>query len=175
MKQQLLMDFLQISETLRLGKKHHKKKDKSKRGEKCRPENEDNLAEQHNKDDHKKGKRKMSFPTRITLLLLLKQGSLNQRNIAKEMNISSQAVSEIIKKLLEVELINKERGEINNENIITLTDEGKHVAEKIDRKINTLSQCVFKDFTDEEIETFNYLLGKIQKNKDELFNESEEG
>lgn len=171
MRQDLLMDFLQISETLKLGKKHHKKKGRDEKHNHHNRENVENSNEEHShcKCGGKLGIRKMSFTTRITLWLLLKYESLNQRNIAKTMNISAQAVSEIIKKLLEKELINKESGELNNENIITLTDEGKIVAEKIDMKMKDLSENIFKDFSEEEVETFNYLLGKIKKNKDELF------
>lgn len=152
-KQELLMEFLQISEVLKSGKKHHGKRKKTEKIEKT--------------EDIKKGRnKKMSFSTRTTLWLLLKNGSLNQRNIAKIMNVSAQAVSEIIKKLLEQQLINKDNGEINNENIITLTNEGEIVANRINKRMNKLSEHIFQDFSEEEMETFNLLLSKIQKNRE---------
>lgn len=157
MKQDLLMDFLQTSEMLKTGKKHHHRK--------CKQEK----TECSDSDKHgRKRPKKMSFTTRTTLLLLLKHESLNQRNIAKTLNVSAQAVSEIIKKLLEQELINKESGELNNENIITLTEDGKSVAEKIDSKMNTLSENIFNNFTEDEIETLKNLLSKMKSNKENI-------
>lgn len=158
MKQDLLMQFLQTSELLKYGindnRKHHKNKE-------SREVTKENI-------NHRNSHKKMSFGARNTLLLLLNHERLNQRNIAKMLNISAQAVSEIIKKLLERELINKNNGELNNENIITLTAEGKVIAEKFNIKINLLADNIFKDFSEEEIKILENLITKIQQNKDEF-------
>ncbi len=163
MQQEILMEFLQLAEMLKTGKKHYKKHGHHKKEEEHR---------NHHEDSHKKGERKkggrMSFATRMTLWLLFKHGSLNQRNIAKSMNISAQAVSEIIKKMLDKDFVHRESGELNNENIITLTEEGMLVAKKIDDRMKLLSDSIFKEFTAEEMDTFCFLLDKMQKNKEAL-------
>ncbi|MFI3175109.1 MAG: MarR family transcriptional regulator [Bacillota bacterium] len=160
MEQEILMEFLQLSEMLKTGKKHYKKHGHQKK-------EKEHHEHCHGKEDGKKGGR-MSFATRMTLWLLFTQGSLNQRNIAKSMNISAQAVSEIMKKLLEKEFIRRESGELNNENIITLTEDGEVVAKKIDARMKLLSENIFNEFTAEELETLARLLDKMQKNKEAL-------
>lgn len=166
MKKKLLVEFLQISDILKFGDKHYRKQDKPKF------EHNENLgSERHINKNGKHRTKKMSFTTRTTLWLLLKHGSLNQRNIAKSMNISAQAVSKIIKKLLEKELIDKKNGSLNNENIIVLTDKGKLLAERIDNKITSLSDAVFYNFTETEIETLNSLIKKMELNRERVVND----
>ncbi len=155
MKTELLMDLLQVSELLKSGKKHHRKRER-------------NHTNKEHQEMEKRKRKKMSFGTRMTLWLLLQEESLNQRTIAKKMNISAQAVSEIIKKLLEQDLIYREQGELNNENIITLTEQGKTLANRIDEKMNRLSEHMLKDFTEEELQTFRMLLQKMNDNKESL-------
>lgn len=95
------------------------------------------------------------------LRALLENGSLNQRSIAKLMNISSQAVSEAIKKLEFNELIIKENGTHNNEKIITLTEIGIIFAKELDKGLKGHSRKVFENFSDEECELLSMLLDKI--------------
>lgn len=164
MKKELLMDLLQVTELLKSGNKHHRRREGNHKKEQC----QEHEGEKGGKRERRK---KMSFGTRMTLWLLLQEESLNQRNIAKKMNISAQAVSEIIKKLVEQELVHKESGEFNNENIITLTEQGKLVANRIDQKMSRLSEHMLKDFTKEELQTFHMLIQKMNDNKEDFIDD----
>lgn len=104
---------------------------------------------------------KISGSGRDILCFLLNFEGTNQRNIAKNMDISSQAVSEMIKKLVNLELIQKVSGSQNNENIICLTDFGKIIAKRLDFAVKDHANHVFSNLNDEEIEQFSKLLDKI--------------
>lgn len=106
--------------------------------------------------------KKYSGNARRTLIILMSEENINQRNIAKMLDISSQAVSETIKKLEQGGCVEKVAGVQNNENIIQITPLGKAIAEMFQEKIKVHAQYVFSDMTDEEIETFNNLLCKMK-------------
>ncbi len=96
------------------------------------------------------------------LLRLLKDvESMNQRTLAKQMDISAQAVSEVIKKLVQCGYITKECGAQNNENLIALTAEGKVVAEKLDRRIKAHAAVVLAPLSEEELVSLDALLSKL--------------
>lgn len=86
---------------------------------------------------------------------------MNQRTIAKKMNVTGQAVSELMKKFQEKGLILRESGEQNNENIISLTPLGRERGEELQRRHRKLAQTLFQNFTSEERENFAYLLEKM--------------
>lgn len=161
-KRSALVDFLRISESIRMGK-HHRGKKHHKGDIDCKGKHND-----CGNNGEKFHRRRMSVTSENVLCLLLKEGSLNQRNIAKTMNISAQAISEMIKKLLENELINKESGELNNENIITLTEKGTKLANKIDKKMSVVAESIFDDFTQDDMDKFICFIEKIRKNQEKL-------
>ncbi|MFI3171036.1 MAG: winged helix-turn-helix transcriptional regulator [Eubacteriales bacterium] len=102
---------------------------------------------------------------RKLLCVLLREGSLNQRNIANMTNVTAQAVSEIIKKLEQKELIQKGNGEINNENIISLTEKGVEIANEIETQTQKYAEELFAGFTEEEMENLHNLMDKLYENK----------
>lgn len=129
--------------------------------EKVRREKDNSHNDENGTADLKR-KYKLS-PSGCTMLCtLLTHGNLNQRNIAKMMNISSQAVSEAIKKLEQNELIIKESGTHNNEKIISLTKSGAEFAKKLDEGIKIHASTVFKNFNDEETDMLYALLEKFE-------------
>lgn len=96
------------------------------------------------------------------LMRLLKDvESLNQRTLAKQLDISAQAVSEVIKKLVGAGFITKECGAQNNENLIALTPAGKQVAEKLDSRIKAHAAVVLAPLSEEELITLDALLSKL--------------
>ena len=95
------------------------------------------------------------------LTMLYDHEVLNQRTIAKKMNISSQAVSELVKKLIQKELIIKESGLQKNENLISLTPLGKKVAIKLNELIVNHAEMVLKELEDDEVEKLHELLNKL--------------
>lgn len=118
----------------------------------------------HPKGPHgERGPHKLSPVAQSALCLLSEKGSLNQRTIAKSLNVTGQAVSELVKKLAMHELIRKELGELNNENIITLTEKGAEKAQEINQKLQTMATELFVSFTQEEIDTLFNLLEKINE------------
>ncbi|MFI3209625.1 MAG: MarR family transcriptional regulator [Peptostreptococcaceae bacterium] len=112
---------------------------------------------------------KMSSATKNILCYLLTNEDINQQTLAKIMNISPQATSEIIKRLEGKGLILKTSGEYKNENIINLTEEGREVADHVDKKIKEDAKNIFKDFTEEELDLLSKLIEKLnipKKNKE---------
>lgn len=110
--------------------------------------------------DCKKGKIPPS--ARNILITLLAENELNQRALAKRLNITAQGVCDTVKKLETIGLIIKENGEAYNEKIVKLTDEGKELAREIDIKTTTHAEEIFADFTDEDVENLYNLLEKIK-------------
>ncbi len=105
---------------------------------------------------------------RKLLCVLLREGSLNQRNIANMTNVTAQAVSEMIKKLEHKELIQKESGEINNENIISLTEKGMEIANKLEAQAQEYAEKLFAGFTEEEMKSLHNLIEKLYENKSKM-------
>lgn len=163
-KQDLLMELLKTTGDIRRVGDNIYKKDKNKK-------HEDSYKEQKEKEHRKKyensykekGHRKIFNFSQSLMCLLLKEGRLNQRTIAKSLNISSQAVSEMVKKLEVKEFIIKEQGDMNNENIISLTEKGKEKAEEDKKNIEELSDKIFGLFSEEDLESFYNMLEKIKK------------
>lgn len=119
-------------------------------------------------ENRKNHRNKMSPVAQNTLCLLLKEGSMNQRTIAKNSNVTGQAVSEVVKKLEARELIVREQGELNNENIISLTEKGREKAMELQKKISITAKGLLQDFSiEEQIQLFS-LLEKIEKNQKKL-------
>ncbi len=113
------------------------------------------------KDAAAKGE-KFSPTSKNILVLLLAEESMNQRNIAKSLDVSSQAVSETLKKLEQNECIVKIAGAQNNENIVKLTEKGVEIANKFKERVKKHAESVFEDLSDEELQTFYDLLCKMK-------------
>lgn len=105
---------------------------------------------------------KLTISSKNILRLLLENKCLNQRTIAKNTDISSQAVGQIVKKLESMDLIQKKAGLINNEILIELSPLGYEYAFVLDRNIKTHAKEAFDNMTEEELQTFYQLLKKIK-------------
>ncbi len=104
---------------------------------------------------------KLPHSAKKLLTMLHEHQVLNQRTIAKKMNISSQAVSELIKKLSQKELIIKKHGMQKNENLISLTPLGEQVAVKLNDLIVNHANTALKELDDRDVEKLYELLNKI--------------
>lgn len=176
-KQDLLMELLKTTGDIRrIGDDIYKKDRKDRKDRKdsnkklddnCKEEKKGEKGKDHRRkhenDCKEKGHRKISYFSESLMSLLLKEGRLNQRTIAKRLNISSQAVSEMVKKLELKEFIIKEQGDMNNENMISLTKKGEEKAEEVNENIRELSEKIFKLFSEEDVEKFYEMLEKIKK------------
>ncbi|MFI3128619.1 MAG: MarR family winged helix-turn-helix transcriptional regulator [Bacillota bacterium] len=109
---------------------------------------------------------KLSPTSKNILILLLSFESMNQRTIAKSVDVSSQAVSETIKKLEQSECITKTIGAVNNENIISLTKKGVELAKTLKVRLERHADVVFENFTNSDLETLSRLLEKMKSTCD---------
>lgn len=109
---------------------------------------------------------KMSPVWENTIIILYQEGSMNQRTIAHRMNVTGQAVSEMMKKFEEHEIIVREAGELNNENIVTLTEKGMKKGEELEEKISKLAEKMFAKFSDQDLTTLSLLLEKMEVDED---------
>lgn len=156
----ILMKLLGISEEVR--QKHRDKHKKERETRQCDWKNEEEWKKKHH--------HKMSPVAQNTLCLLLKEGAMNQRTIAKNSRVTGQAVSEVMKKLEARELITRQQGEQNNENIISLTEKGREKAVELQEKMSNIAETLLLDFSQQEREQLFSLLEKIEKNQ-EIFRE----
>lgn len=144
MKKELLLKFLQVSGSIKIDMR------------------------QYGVDG--KGRQKMSLATKNALLVLAKQGNINQRTLSKHLKVSAQAVSEIIKKLEQQELIERRKNKINNENIIIITEKGKEFTARFENVIDVVADNLFQNLSIEEQQILFILLNKVKGNgiSDEL-------
>lgn len=176
MKQEVI--FLKLIDVISdVGENRAKTKKRGKK-EEHRKENDSERHERHKK----KRENKMSPVSKKILCLLLNEDKLNQRTLATNCKVSGQAVSEALKKLEQRELIIKIQGDVNNENLISLSDKGKEKAKHLQEKIRETSVKLLDGFSDDELETLLKLLEKIEINKENMIindttdsNENEEG
>ena len=79
------------------------------------------------------------------LILLQRNGSVRSIDIAAEMNFSKPSVRRAMSKLREGGFIN-----MNNDGMITLTDSGREIAEKIYERHNVISKLFMQIGVDED-------------------------
>lgn len=104
---------------------------------------------------------RLSHAARRSLVLLQQEGKQNQRTLAKSLDISPQAVSELVKKLLHHGCIIKEQGSQKNENLLSLSELGENYALHLKIAIEIHSEDFFKSFTEEDLQQFESLLDKL--------------
>lgn len=117
-------------------------------------------AKSNYKKHHHPLKNEMSKSSK-RILILLRNGDLNQRAISKKLMISPQAVSETIKKLEIEEYIIKDTSK--KETIIKLSEKGKIEAISFLKVIQSHADEFLKDFSDEELDLLIKLINKLTK------------
>lgn len=145
--------FLKMMENVGRGRRGGRGKKHKHHKETC--------CEQDREKDHRKH-HKLSPVAENALFLLYREGSMNQRTIAQRSNVTGQAVSELMKKFEEHGLIVRESGDLNNENIVSLTAKGLESGENCENKICKLADRLFQNFTEEDLETLSNLLDKME-------------
>ncbi len=109
----------------------------------------------------------LSHSSRQTLVKLHLHGKINQRKLAQILDISPQAVSETVKKLLSLSCITRENGSQKNENILALTPLGENIARLLEEVIQNHAEHFFQGFSQEELEQFSFLMDKLLENQKE--------
>ncbi|WP_028403187.1 MarR family winged helix-turn-helix transcriptional regulator [Ectobacillus panaciterrae] len=86
--------------------------------------------------------------------------------IADKLHVSTSHITAVSDKLIEKELIARERSAADRRIVyLSITDKGKELAEEMKEILNQRYEETFKNFTNEEIEMFSYLLKKIKVEK----------
>lgn len=151
-KEELLLKMMENIGRGRLGRKKHKHKK--------------NHSDMEHKEKKKERIFRLSPVAENTLILLYREGRMNQRTIAQRTNVTGQAVSELMKKFHEHGLIVRESGDLNNENIVVLTEKGLECGKKCEEKICQLAESLFRNFTTEDLTTLSLLLDKMEYEED---------
>lgn len=100
-----------------------------------------------------------------TLRLLEKEENVTAGRIAEYLDIKPSSVTQIIKKLEEAGTANRVKSK-NDARIIfvELTDKGREIISDKGKISSGLKDEIFKDFTEEELETLDKYLNRINEN-----------
>ena len=144
MNEELLLKFLEAHARI----KNEVKKHKSEKG---------------NSAIHQSRETKLSLNAKYALRILYDSEEMNQRNLAKKLDVSAQAMSEMVKVMEQAGYVEKKKNRINNENMLFLTEAGSQRAVNFKEWIQVVNEKVFQDFTEEEKLLLERLLEKIKK------------
>ncbi len=100
----------------------------------------------------------------ILLLLIRQRKKTNLQELSKLFFINLPALSEIIQKLEEENLIKRYIGQDKREKIIKLTDKGKLYLNNLNEHIESKTSSIFKNFNELEIKQLSKMLFKILSN-----------
>ena len=92
----------------------------------------------------------------------------SQKEIAEELEITQAAMTVTLSKLERDGLIKRNAGKDSRFNEITVTEKGKEIVEKSKAHFSSVDAAAFEGLTDDELQTFEICLDKIQKNLTEL-------
>lgn len=99
------------------------------------------------------------------LMIIESDKNICQKDIAKELGISSAAVAVTLNKLEGAELISRTQSfDDARMNHIGITEKGSALLKATREKFNTVDKAFFDGITDEEIETMSRILAKISEN-----------
>lgn len=106
------------------------------------------------------------FPAqhRILMQLAVNPG-INQKELARKLNVSPATVAISIKKLIKEGYISREnQKEDNRNNLLTITDSGRDVLEKSIKVFEKIDKQMFMGFNDNELEQLKNYLSRISVN-----------
>lgn len=149
-KEDLLLKMMENLGRSRGEKKHDRKKHHS----------HDKAEDQREKE--RKPHHKLSPVAEHTLYLLYHEGSMNQRSLARRLQVTGQAVSELMKKFEEKGFIIRQSGDLNNENMVYLTEKGQEKGKECLEKLQKRANLLFRNFTEEDLKTMDLLLDKME-------------
>ncbi len=99
------------------------------------------------------------------LMYLARKGSLlSQKELALHLEITPAAVTGILQKLELDGYIERNLGEDNRFNEIRITESGKTIVDKTKTVFLNTDKALFKDFAEDEMNTFIDFLDRILKN-----------
>lgn len=100
------------------------------------------------------------------LMTLSHLGSkVSQRELAEKLNITPAAVAVTLKKLEKSGLVGRKIAEKDNRfNEVVLTDMGKKIVKESHKVFRCVDEKMFAGFSDEELDTFEAYIDRINKN-----------
>ncbi len=107
------------------------------------------------------------------LMLLSEQENVSQKELAKKMGTSPASVGVSIKKIEEKGFVLRENDENDSRaNKITLTQKGDDGVENLHKIFQALDKATFVNFSEDEMETLEKLMDKLQNNLNRMLEES---
>ncbi len=104
----------------------------------------------------------------MILTAIRKMGSCSQRKLAEKMHCSPASIGVSIRRLESAGFVKKEICESDSRSSrIQLTEKGRIATEKSMEMIESFTKEMLKDFSEEELEQYNYLLEKICRSLEE--------
>ena len=102
----------------------------------------------------------ITYPQYLVLLVLWEKDAVNLSSVAEKLQLKSNTLTPLLKRLEKRGLLERKRSEIDERNIvITLTKEGKKLKEKACEIPSLLASKV--PLSAEETQQFSHLLGKL--------------
>lgn len=99
------------------------------------------------------------------LLYLIKEKTMNQKELASALRISEATLSVRIKRLLDAGYIERTPDEHDKRIfMIGLSKKGQKVVVNLEKKLTHYYQCLSKNITEEEVETILNVINKMKKN-----------
>lgn len=111
----------------------------------------------------------LSFRLFHILINIREYPDTNQKDLAKKLKLTQGALSGSLKRLLELDMLQRVRLEEDNRyNQLQVTQKGKEVLIEYEQYLEERLKVIFRDFSDEEMKDFKNLLMKLNCNLDEI-------
>ncbi|EYE89527.1 MarR family transcriptional regulator [Fervidicella metallireducens AeB] len=103
------------------------------------------------------------------LFTLYKNDGLSQREIADKLHIKPATITVMLSRMEKTGLIIRKQDKEDQRILrVYLTDKGKEMCEELKKIMPVLNEQCFGNFTEEEKETFKYLLEKMADNIEKI-------
>ena len=100
-----------------------------------------------------------------TLMALLRLESASQKELAVECLLDVTTMSRTLDRLQNMGLVERRRDPMSRRTFrVSLTEEGKKLAEKVTGEFSKIDEDICRDFSDEELEAFLLRLEKVREN-----------
>ncbi|WP_324822991.1 MarR family transcriptional regulator [Sinanaerobacter sp. ZZT-01] len=104
----------------------------------------------------------------MILTAISNMGSCSQRELAEKMHCSPASIGVSIRRLEKSGFVKKETSEVDSRSSrVQLTERGELATKKSKEMIELLTREMLRDFSQEELESYNHLLEKICTNLEE--------
>ena len=115
--------------------------------------------------DRKLKKYDMNFGEEVIVMYLAANSGINQEAIAKHFMIDKGAIAKSINRLEEKQyIIKKQNPDNKRENLLWLSEKGMEIIEEMKGILEEWNALLYKDMTEEEVETVNRLIDRIADN-----------